>query len=207
MLAIQEEASIVVQEVEEEEEEEEIREVLQDKGPEDPEEHVANVIPEEESDDESENEEDDEEDDESEEEPTQLRRSTRDKTTATHMNVDSTRGQSYGKGMSAAQLEFNNNITHQTAKRQEYDESEAQIMAMCIHELQQYCNSQQHLLHRGLKIFGKAGKAAAIKEVKQLHDRTCFKPILVSELTEQERRRAQLALMYLSQKRDGTVPC
>ena len=39
------------------------------------------------------------------------------------MNVDSTRGQSYGKGMSAAQLEFNNNITHQTAKRQEYDES------------------------------------------------------------------------------------
>ena len=50
------EESIVVQEVEEEEEEE-IREVLQDKGPEDPEEHVANVIPEEESDDESENEE------------------------------------------------------------------------------------------------------------------------------------------------------
>ena len=44
-----------------------------------------------------------------------------------------------------------------------------------------------------------------MKEVKQLHDRTCFKPIDVSTLTKEELQRAVNALIFLTKKRDGTI--
>ena len=39
----------------------------------------------------------------------------------------------------------------------------------------------------------------------QMNDRKCFRAILVNKLTKQERERAQLALGYLTEKRDGTI--
>ena len=48
-------------------------------------------------------------------------------------------------------------------------------------------------------------RQAMIKEMKQLHDRECFRPIDISELTRAERRKAQLALGYLAQKNDGRI--
>jgi hypothetical protein len=41
---------------------------------------------------------------------------------------------------------------------------------------------------------------AATKEMKQLHDRTCFQLILVSELTATELTKAQEGLMFLTEK-------
>ena len=41
--------------------------------------------------------------------------------------------------------------------------------------------------------------------MKQLHERVVFKPIHVAELTEQEKRRAMESLIFLVEKRDGTV--
>ena len=58
---------------------------------------------------------------------------------------------------------------------------------------------------KGLKKFGDRGRQAAFKEMKQLHDRVVFKPIIVSELTEQEKRRAMESLIFLVEKRDGTI--
>ena len=49
------------------------------------------------------------------------------------------------------------------------------------------------------------GEAGIKKEMKQMNDRKCFRAILVNELTKQERKRAQLALGYLTEKRDGTI--
>ena len=57
----------------------------------------------------------------------------------------------------------------------------------------------------GIKIFGDRGRAAAAKELNQLHDRTCFRPIDVSTMTLEEKRKAQEALMLLTEKRDGSV--
>ena len=65
--------------------------------------------------------------------------------------------------------------------------------------------AQQYILKKGLEIFKEQGKAAALKELGQLHDRACFTPIDVSTLTPEERRKCVDALMFLSQKRDGTV--
>ena len=56
-----------------------------------------------------------------------------------------------------------------------------------------------------IKKFGDKGSEAATKEMKQLHDRKVFKPIMSSELTPQERRRAMESLISLTEKRDGRV--
>ena len=63
---------------------------------------------------------------------------------------------------------------------------------------------QQYQLSKGLKLFGDKGKEAAQSEIQQLHSRKCFKPISVNEMTSVERRRAQRAMMLLTEKRDGT---
>ena len=61
--------------------------------------------------------------------------------------------------------------------------------------------AQQFILKKGLKEFGDAGYKAALKEVAQLHKRTCFTPLPVKELTEEERHKAVKALLFLTEKR------
>ena len=62
--------------------------------------------------------------------------------------------------------------------------------------------SQQYIVQKGLKIFKERGSEAAMKELDQLHKRNCFTPIDVSQLTANEKRKAQEALMFLTEKRD-----
>ena len=49
---------------------------------------------------------------------------------------------------------------------------------------------QQHQLSKGLKLFGEQGREAAHSEIRQLHNRQCFKPLSVNELSNVERQRA-----------------
>jgi hypothetical protein len=67
--------------------------------------------------------------------------------------------------------------------------------------------AQQYLLNKGLKIFRQKGQDASKKEMDQLHRRSCFTPKSIAEMTQMERRKAQQqqALMFLGEKRDGTV--
>ena len=67
-------------------------------------------------------------------------------------------------------------------QKEEYDPSLAGVMAMIMHSLKEKIDSdmdrsksfaQQHILQKGLKIFGERGEKAASKEVKQLHDQVC----------------------------------
>ena len=60
-------------------------------------------------------------------------------------------------------------------------------------------------MKKGLKEFGDAGYEAALKEVAQLHKRTCFTPLPVKELTDEERRKAVKALLFLTEKRDKSI--
>ena len=72
-------------------------------------------------------------------------------------------------------------------------------------EALEYQFGQQHTFEKGLKIFGSKGKEAAVTELDQLHRRVCFTPVDVSTLTEEERIKAQLAIMLLTQKSNGDV--
>ena len=68
-----------------------------------------------------------------------------------------------------------------------------------------YSYAQQFLLNKGLKVFGEKGNQASIKELDQLYRRNCFTPISISNMTVEERRKAQVALMFLTEKRDESV--
>ena len=49
--------------------------------------------------------------------------------------------------------------------------------------------AQQYIYEKGIKIFGKRGKQATIKEWDQLHRRKCFVPIDIASMTQQEKER------------------
>jgi hypothetical protein len=99
--------------------------------------------------------------------------------------------------------------------REEYSIESARVIAMAMCRMndmilnpqtdKEWQFVQSYSLMKGLKKFGGEGRQAAYKEMKQLHDRVVFKPINVSELTEQEKLRAMESLIFLTQKRDGTV--
>jgi hypothetical protein len=100
--------------------------------------------------------------------------------------------------------------------REEYSIESAQVIAMSMchinemlfngHSNQAHQFAQTYTLGKGLKKFGQKGRQAAFKEMKHLHDRMVFKPIRVEELlTTPEKRRAMESLIFLVEKRDGTI--
>jgi hypothetical protein len=64
---------------------------------------------------------------------------------------------------------------------------------------------QQYILQKGMKVFGQKGHEASKKEIDQLHKRTCFAPLKVKQMKPSERKKAQMALMFLTEKRDKSV--
>jgi hypothetical protein len=100
-----------------------------------------------------------------------------------------------------------------------YDAEEARVLAMLIDQISQRLNAShqeqhtitgvQHLvtysLNKGIKKFGQRGHAVAEKEMRQLHDRDCFHPIDVNSLNPQEQKRALESLLFLIEKRDGSI--
>eukprot|EP00978_Attheya_sp_CCMP212_P000843 scaffold1766_cov39-Attheya_sp.AAC.3 len=111
------------------------------------------------------------------------------------------------------QLEYCHNLIAQTKPQEnyEYSSTDAMLMARLINDLNLKINkegasfAQQYLLNKGIKVFGQKGRDASIKEMDQLHRRSCFTPISVADMTTTERRKAQQALMFLGEKRDGTI--
>ena len=69
----------------------------------------------------------------------------------------------------------------------------------------EYQNVVTYSLKKGIAKFGEEGRASALKEMKQLHDRECFAPIDSKTLTPTEKKRALESLIFLVQKRDGKI--
>jgi hypothetical protein len=113
------------------------------------------------------------------------------------------------------QLEYRHNLLTQTqpneGQSKEYNPSHAMLMARLIDVLntrvvrEGASFAQQYLLNKGLKIFGQKGRDASKTEMDQLHGRSCFTQIPIAEMTQIERRKAQQALMFLVENRDGTL--
>jgi len=60
-------------------------------------------------------------------------------------------------------------------------------------------------IKQGLLTFGEKGSQAISKELKQLHDKGAITPIQRSDMTTEERKKALRYLMFLKEKRDGTI--
>jgi len=112
-------------------------------------------------------------------------------------------------------LEYCHNLIMQTHpdtdKYVEYGFNFAMLITRMMTEFQDRVSvhgasfAQQYILKKGLKKFGECGEAASSKEMDQLHRRNCFTPILVSTMTASKRKKAMEALMFLTEKRDGSV--
>jgi hypothetical protein len=63
----------------------------------------------------------------------------------------------------------------------------------------------QYSLKRGLAIYGEAASNAVLKEMKQLHDRKTIRPCHSSKLSLEEKRKALAYLMFIKEKRCGTI--
>ena len=112
-------------------------------------------------------------------------------------------------------LEYSHNIMYQSRSEAnmtiEYNHYQAIAMARLINEFRErvnikgYSYAQQYILNKGLKMFGNRGKKALMTELDQLYRRNCFTPVSIKDMSMEERQRAQVALMFLTEKRDKSV--
>ena len=58
-------------------------------------------------------------------------------------------------------------------------------------------------LKAGINKFCKQAKASAHREMKQLHDSSCFRPVHKCSLNKSERQRAMESLLFLKRKETG----
>jgi hypothetical protein len=97
----------------------------------------------------------------------------------------------------------------------EYGEEDAHIYAktmlhyntaMAGMDEKQACSFlQTYSLKQGIRKFGEKGKAAAKKELGQLHGRVVFEPISIEDMNALEKKRAMESLIFLNEKRDETI--
>ena len=97
----------------------------------------------------------------------------------------------------------------------EYNETEAKVLTsvMCQFKERMKMTKIEHgnqyvvtySLRKGIKEFGEQGKQSVVKEMKQLHDRNCFKPVNITTLSPTEKKRALESLIFLTEKQDGTI--
>ena len=112
-------------------------------------------------------------------------------------------------------MEISHNLMegYKTAKEEieEYNPQLAMVIAQIMTDINSKTSSQgasfaqQHILQKGLRLFGQHGRDATMKELDQLHQRNCFTPIDVSQLTSSEKKKAMEALMFLTEKRDKSI--
>jgi hypothetical protein len=67
------------------------------------------------------------------------------------------------------------------------------------------CHASWYSLKKGLKKFKNVGEEAVSKELMQLHMRDMLKPQSVNDLSSDHKKGALESLMFLTEKRDGTI--
>ena len=96
-----------------------------------------------------------------------------------------------------------------------YNHDEARVLATVITTFNEHMEhtveeqKQQYVvtysLNAGISKFGEQAKASAHEEMKQLHDRSCFRPVHKCSLDQSERQRVMESLLFLTKKRDKTI--
>ena len=87
-----------------------------------------------------------------------------------------------------------------------YNHDEARVLVTVITTFNEHMeciveeHRQQHVvsysLKAGINKFGNGAKASAHKEMKQLHDRSCFRPVHKCLLSKFEKQRAMESLLF-----------
>jgi hypothetical protein len=100
--------------------------------------------------------------------------------------------------------QHHNHLQTQAIDPQQYSIKTAKVIAKTInklnHQFAQTCS-----LNRGIKEFGERGHKAVHEEMKQLHNRVIFIPILIEKLTHVKRKQAMESLIFPTEKKDGRI--
>ena len=140
-----------------------------------------------------------------------VRRSTRSKHPVERLTysqiIESQQRDSYNN-----ELELKHNLFTQALQDEGvlYDDYDAMILGYLMESAvnawpTENVFAQQYSIEKGLKKYGEEGYTATYKAAEQLHDSVCFQPISISKLTNSERKKAQLALTFLTEKRDKSI--
>ena len=96
-----------------------------------------------------------------------------------------------------------------------YNHDKARVLATIITTFNEHMEhvvkeqGQQHVvtynLKAGINKFGNQAKSSAHKEMKQLHNRSCFRPVHKCSLLKSERHGAMESLLFLTQKRNKMI--
>jgi hypothetical protein len=113
------------------------------------------------------------------------------------------------------QLEYCHSLVAQVKPDEEmnieYGSNKMMLIARFIQDITMNVNehgaslAQQYMFQKGLKVFRNKGHKASMKEIDQLHKRTFFALLKVKEMKHSKRKKAQMALMFLTEKRDKIV--
>lgn len=140
-----------------------------------------------------------------------VRRSTRIPVPRERLNIASKKGKSYFEMAFSQAGKHDSKVT-----MTEYTIGQAHVIATIICRFNEdmvsttaITHGQQHVitysLKKALDKFGSKAKESANQEIRQMLDRKCFKPIHKTNLNEIERKRAMESLLFLSEKKDGTI--
>jgi hypothetical protein len=91
---------------------------------------------------------------------------------------------------------------HGLRPRKPWDYSHMHYHATIMHHAM-----TQYYLKKGLRKFQKVGEEANSKELKKLHMRETFTPQHSNDLSDSQKQKALESLMFLKEKRDGTIKC
>lgn len=97
-----------------------------------------------------------------------------------------------------------NHLQTQSINPTYYTDEYAKLIATTMTSMN-YTFAQKYSLAKGINIFGNRGSKAAYNKMKQLHNQCVFKPINVGKLSTNERRRVMESLIFLTEKKDGTI--
>ena len=89
---------------------------------------------------------------------------------------------------------------------EEYNTDEARVLVnimQCMEQKFQF--AQRYTLNKSTMKFGNRARQAARSELLQLNKRMVFRPIHRDDITKEEMEKSMESLMFLTEKRDGTV--
>ena len=92
-------------------------------------------------------------------------------------------------------LQFNANNDHYTAMTEK--QLDAHIVGVIM--------AQQHGMKKGLQLFGDKVNVAVQKEIKQIHELETYEPILVSDLSWEDKKKYLESLLFITEKHNGNI--
>jgi hypothetical protein len=128
--------------------------------------------------------------------------------TTTEAQMDKTYGRRKQEGLQARKP-----VRSATEIKEPQTAAHHALISMIEHELKgmggfsdlEHVALTQYNVKPGLEIFGQAASDAVLKEMQQLHDRKTIRPRFSKDLTLQEKWDALAYLMFIKEKRCGTV--